>query len=114
CIFVYLIPPFYEFSNVIFDAKQTGKYTQQTLDILEISLRAIIAIVAILCIIIARQLGKLRRKNKITTVAGQTIVSMQKKLEERLSILDAFEKKYDYILNSDAKIALDQFANPLE
>lgn len=111
--FMFIIPPFFDLSNIIYDAKQTGKYTQQTLDTVEWSVRALLVLIIIFLFIIARQLAKLRNKNALSHVAGRTIADMQKKLQERIDKLNAFESKYDYIIHSDANIDIDGFVNPL-
>lgn len=113
-VFAFNMTPFYELSNALNSSVRLGELKDHEMITVFWSIRSLIVLIAILIIIIARQLAKLRKKMKMTNVAGKTISDMQKKLEERMSTLLAFEQKYSYLLDKDITIELDQFANPIQ
>lgn len=112
-IFMFKVSPFYELTNMMYTAEQSGQYKSHEFTNIEWTIRLMAIISIVLLFIIDRQLAKLRRKNNLASVAGKTIADMQGKLEERMNTLIAFEHKYSYLLQDDIKIELDQFNNPL-
>lgn len=112
-IFMFKISPFFELSNLLHTAAQSNPTSLQDVNYATWAIRFIVLGLIVLIIVIERQLNALRKKDKISSLAGKTMATIQSQLEERMNTLIAFESKYNYLLQGDIKIELDQFTNPL-
>ncbi len=112
-IFMFKISPFFELSEMMHQAVQISKGSAQDAMYTSWAIRFLVVGLIVLIFVIERQLAALRRKDKISSLAGKTIATVQSQLEERMNTLIAFESKYNYLLQGDIKIELDQFTNPL-
>lgn len=116
-IYAALLMTIFPFSNLglalVAAKKENPNFTLSQMNTIEYSVKALVVIIGILLVVIARQLAKLRLKSSGLHLAGKNIEGIRLELQERQAALQAFEQKYDYLLNANAKISVDGFSNPL-
>jgi len=112
-IFLFRIPPFHKFLEMMVHVKNTEIYAPQDLDLVDWSIRGVVILLIIATFIISRLIAQLRRQNSKNISAGKGFTQLLSTEEKRLQALNALEQKYNYLFQNDIQIELEEFTNPL-
>lgn len=112
-VFLFRMPPFHKFSEMMSQANNSGIFSKTDLDIVEWSVKGLVILLIITTIIITRLVAGLRIQNNKTSKAGIGFMKLIELENERLKEIEELEKKYAYLQGDDIKIELENFTNPL-
>jgi len=86
--------PFYVLSKLIQTGKGQPGFTEKELFILNWSVKGLVVLIAVLVLIIARMLAKIRQKNAILHIAGKSMKQLVEELLKRKSAIEAIEQRH--------------------
>lgn len=112
-VFLFRVPPFHKFSEMMVHVRNTGIYSSSDLDLVDWSVKGLVVLLIIATFIIARQVANLRRQNSKTLTAGHGFTALMDVEQQRLKDIEALEEKYSYLKGDDIQIELEDFTNPL-
>jgi hypothetical protein len=86
--------PFYALSKLIQVGKSLDGFTEKELDMVQWSVRGLVILIALLFLIIARMLAKIRLKNSILHLAGKNMKQLVEENLKRRTAIDAIEQRH--------------------
>lgn len=112
-VFLFRVPPFHKFSEMMVHVKNTEIYSSSDLDLVDWSVKGLVVLIIIATFIIARQVASMRKQISKSVTAGHGFTALMGVEEQRLKDIIEFETKYAYLIGDDIKIELEDFKNPL-
>ncbi len=93
-LFMDKLVPFYVLSKLIQTGKSSGGFTEKELSVLSWSIKGLVIIIALLVVVIARMLAKIRQKNSILHLAGKNMKQLVEENLKRRSAIESIEQRH--------------------
>lgn len=105
-IFQNKLYPLYLLSQLLHDTSLSDKYKLYDLEMLNWSVKALLLAAGLLCLVVARMLAQIRKKNSVLHLAGKNMKVLVEQHLQRKATIETLEQRYpmDMPLESDTVI----------
>lgn len=101
-IFQSKLYPLYLLSQMLHDTALSGRYKLYDLQMLDWAVKGILLFVALLFIVIARMLARIRQKNGVLHLAGKNMKVLVEQLLHRKAAMESLEQRHPVSMPSDS------------
>lgn len=93
-LFMDKLQPFFLLNQLVNDAVIVEKYSKHSLDMLFWTIRGMAVVMALLFLIIARMLAKIRLKNSVLHIAGKNMKQLAEQMLKRKAAMETISQRY--------------------